>query len=783
VGFYNESAKSFLLLLPPYLSSNMAYYFPKTLLESRPTGWLTRCLVAGALLTGTPVAAQQLISYVDPMIGTGGHGHVFLGANVPFGAVQLGPQNIFKGWDWCSGYHYSDSLITGFSHTHLSGTGGSDLGDVLIMPYTGPLKTDKGQQQAPHNGYLSRFSHQREVAKAGYYAVTLDDYGIRAELTSTARVGMHRYTFPAKGQPAHVIIDLKEGIDDKATDTYLEQVDAQTFIGHRFSHGWADHQQLYFAIKTSVPVPAFALYNEAQALTGKSGKGTGVKGVFTFAKSPGILQLKVGISPVSPQNALANIQAEIPGWDFTKVQQAAETKWNQELSKVTIETKDPAVRRIFYTSLYHAWFAPALFNDANRDYRGTDGKVYPKAPFANYTTFSLWDTYRTEQSLFTLAQPERVGDMMQSMLAIQQQQGKLPIWHLMGNETNTMVGYSAVPALAEAYLKGTPGLDGRQVLAAMKASSTRDDQGVQYVKTLGFIPADKESESVAKAMEYAIDDWSIAQVAKKLGEQADYQTYSKRAKYYQKYFDPHTRFMRGLTSDGKFQLPFDPIQSIHRQNNYTEGNAWQYTWLVPHDVPGLIKLFGSDAAFTQKLDSLFVVQGNLGESASPDISGLIGMYAHGNEPSHATTYLYTYAGQQWKTAEKVRQVLREMYKDKPDGISGNEDCGQMSAWYIMSALGFYPVSPSSGAYVLGSPVVDKATIRLPQGKTFVVNVQNNSPQNIYIQSATLNGKPYPNTYLLHRDITAGGTLQLVMGPRPNQAFGAAPANRPLEVYK
>ena len=746
---------------------------------NRLAGWLVGALLTGPAMAQTP----HLTSYVDPFIGTGGHGHVFLGANVPFGAVQLGPQNIFKGWDWCSGYHYSDSLLTGFSHTHLSGTGASDLGDVLIMPYTGPLQTDKGRQQAPHQGYLSRYAHQRETARPGYYAVTLDDYGIRAELTSTTRVGMHHYTFPAGGsQPAHVIIDLKEGIDDKATDTYLEQLDSQTFIGYRFSHGWADHQRLYFAIKTSVPVPAFALYNEAQPLAGKIGKGTAIKGIFTFAKAPVSLLLKVGISPVSPQNALANIQAELPGWDFTKTQQAAEAIWEQELGKVTIETPDPAVRRTFYTALYHAWFAPALFNDANRDYRGTDGKVYLQAPFANYTTFSLWDTYRTEQSLFTLAQPERVGDMMQSMLAIGRQQGKLPIWHLMGNETNTMVGYSAVPALAEAYLKGTPGLDGRQVLAAMKASSTRDDQGVEYLKIRGFIPADRESESVAKAMEYAIDDWSIAQVAKQLGATADYQEYSKRAKYYQKYFDPHTRFMRGLTSDGKFQLPFDPIQSIHRQNNYTEGNAWQYTWLVPHDVPGLIKLFGSDAAFTQKLDSLFIVQGNLGESASPDISGLIGMYAHGNEPSHATTYLYAYAGQQWKTAEKVRQVLREMYRDQPDGISGNEDCGQMSAWYILSALGFYPVSPSSRAYVLGSPLVDKATIRLPKGKTFVVEARNNGPKNIYIQSVTFNGRPYANSYLLHRDIMAGGTLQFTMGPQPNCAFGAAPANRPLEFY-
>jgi predicted alpha-1,2-mannosidase len=755
---------------------------PDILSKMPKVAFLGRALAAGLLLAGATAHAQQLTSYVDPMIGTGGHGHVFLGANVPFGAVQLGPQNIFKGWDWCSGYHYSDSLVIGFSHTHLSGTGRSDLGDVLIMPYTGALKTDKGQQQAPHQGYLSRYSHQREKAEPGYYAVTLDDYGIRAELTSTERVGMHRYTFPQNGQPARIIIDLKEGNDDQTTDTYLEQFDAQTFVGHRFSWGWAKRQQLFFAIKVSKPVPNFALYDEAQALPGKVGKGLAVKGVLTFAQSPGMVQLKVGISPVSTQNALANIEAENPGWDFAKVQQAANAKWNQELGKITIESPDPAVRRTFYTALYHAWFAPALFNDVNRDFRGTDGKVYPKAPFANYSIFSLWDTYRAEHPLLTLAQPERVPDMMQTMLAITKQQSNLPVWSLMGNETGTMIGYSAAPVLAEAYLKGTPGLDGQKVLEALKLSSRCEDEGMNFVSTIGFIPAEKEKESVAKAMEYAIDDWSIAQVAKKLGDKEAYRTYSKRAKYYQRYFDPKTRFMRGVTADGNFQLPFNAFESIHRMNPYTEGNAWQYTWMVPHDVPGLISLFGSEAAFTEKLDSLFIVKGNMGAHASVDITGLIGMYAHGNEPSHATTYLYAYAGQQWKTAEKVRQVLREMYRDQPDGISGNEDCGQMSAWYILSAMGFYPVSPTSGAYVLGSPLLDKATIRLPQGKTFVVSTLNNSLQNIYIQSATLNGQPYANSYLLHRDIVAGGTLQLTMGPQPNRSFGTAPANRPKETY-
>lgn len=755
-----------------------------------------RAGLAGALLVGLlatdapaqtkpaarPQAAPRLTSFVDPLIGSGGHGHVFVGANVPFGAVQLGPQNIYKGWDWCSGYHYSDSLLIGFSHTHLSGTGCADLGDVLLMPYTGPVRLDKGRQTAPHGGYLSRYSHQRETVRPGYYAVTLDDYKIRAELTSTARVGLHRYSFPAGAADARIIIDLQEGINDRATDTYLEQRDARTFVGYRFSRGWAADQRLYFAIRTSVAVPQFALYDSVQALPGKAGRGRAVKGLCSWAKSPGRVLLKVGISPVSADNALANIDAELPGWDFEQVRQAADAAWNRELGKLTIETPDPALRRTLYTALYHALFAPHLFNDANRDYRGTDKQVYRRAPFQNYTTFSLWDTYRAEHSLLTLVAPERVPDMMQSMLAIHRQQGKLPIWHLMGNETNTMVGYSAAPALAEAYLKGTPGLDGQQVLAALKASSTRDDQGVQYLKQLGFIPADKEPESVAKALEYALDDWSIAQVARKLGQADDYATYSARALYYKKYFDPHTRFMRGVNADGRFKTPFNPVLPNPQETAYTEGNAWQYTFLVPHDVPGLIGLLGGDAPFAAKLDSLFTVQASLGTEAVPDISGLVGQYAHGNEPSHATAYLYAYAGQQWKTAQRVRHILRELYHDQPDGVSGNEDCGQMSAWYLLSALGFYPVSPSSGAYVLGSPLADRATLRLPGGKTFVVQALGNSPQNVYIQSATLNGRPYPYSYLLHRDIVAGGTLRLTMGPQPNPSFGTAPEHRPRVSY-
>ncbi|MFC1652078.1 GH92 family glycosyl hydrolase [Planctomycetota bacterium] len=723
-------------------------------------------------------AKEDLASFVDPFIGTDYHGHVFLGANVPFGAVQLGPTNFMRGWDWCSGYHYSDSWMTGFSHLHLSGTGIGDLGDVTLMPYTGPFRLSRGSKEEPAQGYASRYSHDDETAAPGYYKVLLKDSGILAELTTSKRVGMHRYTFP-QAEQSHLAIDLVTGIGwDKPTESFIEQIDDHTIVGYRFSQGWSKDQRVWFAIKLSKPLSALEVYAQGKPV-GQSGKSEKLIAQLNFGtKKNEVVTLKVGISPVSSENALKNIEAEIPHWDFDALVQAARKAWNEELQKITITGQSKAQARTFYTALYHSMMAPILFNDANGDYRGTDKKVYRKAPFDNYTVFSLWDTYRAAHPLFTITQPERVADMVQSMLAIDQQQGKLPVWHLMGCETNTMVGYHAVPVIVDAIFKGLVDVDKEKALEALKGSAIRDEKGLDYLQSMGYIPGDKIVESVALALEYAIDDWCIAQLAQSLGKTEDYQTFLKRAKSYQRYFDPNTQFMRGLMSDGSWRTPFDPIAASHRKDDYCEGNAWQYTWLVPHDVEGLIDLFGDESSFSQKLDQLFVVESTQVEGASPDISGLIGQYAHGNEPGHHTPYLYAFAGQPWKTAEKVRRIMNEFYTDQPDGLCGNEDCGQMSAWYIFSSLGFYPVNPANGVYVFGSPLVKQATIQLPDNKAFKVIAKNNGPKNIYIQSVTLNGKTYEKSYLLHRDIVNGGEIEFVMGAKPNKAFGQAPSNRP-----
>lgn len=723
-------------------------------------------------------AESKYLAAVDPYIGSGGHGHVFVGASVPYGAVQVGPGNIVKGWDWCSGYHYSDSVLIGFSQMHLSGTGIGDLGDVLIMPYTGKVRTNRGTQENPTSGYASHYSHEREKVRPGYYAVQLDDYNIKAELTASERVAFHKYTFSGN-QPANIIIDLKEGIGwDAPVETFIRQVDEYTLEGYRYSKGWAVDQRLWFAIKSSVPVKQFLVFDGDTPQTGNSVKGKEAKGVIVFDKSPGQVMLKVGISPVSSENALANIKAEIPGWDFTATVNSANAKWDKELSKVDIATKDNAARRVFYTALYHTMIDPALFNDHNGAYRGTDKKEYPNPGFDNYSVFSLWDIYRSCAPLSTILHPEKVNSFVNSMLTIYKQQGKLPVWPLMGNETNCMVGYHAVPPIVDAYLKGFKGFNPEEALAAMKATANRDDLGLKYVKELGYIPADKEYESVSKAMEYAIDDWCIAAMAKKLGKKEDYEYFKKRAGYYRNYFDSTIRFVRPRLSNGSFKTPYDPFNSIHEKGDFTEGNGWQYTWLVPQDVEGLISLMGGDDAFTKKLDSLFTAKGDMGAEASSDISGLIGMYAHGNEPSHHVTYMYAFSGYQWKTAEKVRQVMKEFYFDQPEGLAGNEDCGAMSSWYVFSALGFYPENPANGVYVLGSPLFDKATLKLGGGKTFTVQTNGNSAENIYIQNITLNGKPYTRSFITHNDIMKGGTMVIKMGNKPNLSFGKAAADRP-----
>lgn len=731
------------------------------------------------LSAGNKAFSQKILSYVDPFVGSGAHGHVFVGASVPFGAVQVGPNNFYKGWDWCSGYNYRDSMLIGFAQTHLSGTGIGDLGDVLIMPYTGPIKLTKGIETRPGSGYASKYSHKNEKNTPGFYSVKLLDYNVDVELAATERVGFHQYHFPS-GKEAHVIIDLKEGINDRSTDSYIEQTDKYTLEGYRFSSGWAKDQRIYFAIKSSVPIEEFSIYRNDSLVEGAGSKGAFIKGLISFRQAPSLLKLKVGISPVSSKNALANIQAEIPHWDLNRVVKEAEAKWTKELSKISVVGNSEKDKRIFYSALYHTMINPSLFNDHNGDYRGTDKKVYEKASFANYSVFSLWDTYRANNPLFTIMHPDKVGDMVNSMLAIYQQQGRLPIWHLMGNETGTMPGLSSIQIIAEAYLKGIKGFNPDTALAAMKKTVNYKGIGLNYIIEGKNIPSDKVRESVARAMEYSIGDGSAALMAKQMGKQDDYAFWERRSKNYRQYFDPSSKFFRGKKEDGTWNPAFNPTRSSRPWiNDYSEGNSYQYLWLAPQDVPGLMSLMGGEDMFNKRLDSLFSIPLDTTGGHLADMTGLIGQYVHGNEPSHHITYLYTYGGQQWKTAEKVRYIMKDFYHDQPEGIIGNEDCGQMSAWYIFSALGFYPVFPASTNYVIGSPLFNSASISVTGGKKFTVEAVNNSEQNIYVQSAQLNGKPYTKTYISHSDIMKGGVLKLIMGSKPNYNYGKAADGRPV----
>lgn len=717
-----------------------------------------------------------LATYVDPYIGSGGHGHVFVGASVPFGAIQAGPQNIHKGWDWCSGYHYSDSIIIGFSHTHLSGTGCADLGDILIMPYSGEMRTKRGTQENIEGTASSYYKHENEQVSPGYYSLLMDN-GVKAEMTATERVAMHRITYSAESEN-RLLINLLEGNGDRPVETYIRKVDEYTFEGYRISRGWSPLHKVFFTLVTDAPVESINVFDNDEPAEGAELKAKGVKAVLTFKKGTKQVKAKVSISSVSTENAMANLKAEMPAWDFKNVQAAAISKWNEQLASITIDTKDERAKRIFYTAMFHSFIAPTLYCDVNGQFRGANDSIIT-ADWDNYSTFSLWDTYRTLNPLFTLIKTDKVADFVNSKLSIFDQQGKLPIWHLLGGETNCMPGYSAIPIIADAYLKGIGGFDAERAFNYMKASATNEKQvGVPYVMERGFIPADKVWEATSIAMEYAVGDWGIAQMAKKMGKNEEYDGFLKRGKYYARYFDKSINFIRPVMENGKFLTPYDPFQSIHGKGYFCEGNGWQYTFFAPQDPEGLISLFGGDAQFSTKLDSFFVAQGDMGAEASADISGLIGMYAHGNEPSHHIAYLYPYAGEQWKTAEKVRFVQKEFYTDQHDGIIGNEDCGQMSAWHVMSALGFYQVNPSNGIFVFGSPLFEKTTINLPGGKTFVVEAPGNSDKNIYIQSATLNGQPYSKSFITYSDIMNGGTLSFVMGNTPNKEFGAALENRP-----
>lgn len=717
------------------------------------------------------------VSYVDPYIGSGGHGHVFVGASVPFGMIQAGPQNIYKGWDWCSGYHYTDSVIIGFSHTHLSGTGCADLGDILLMPYTGEVRTIRGEQNDIEGSSASYYNHKNEKVSPGYYSLLMDN-GVKVEITATERAAIHRYVYP-KGEK-RLLVNLKEGNGDKAYETYFKKLDEYTVEGYRFSKGWSPQHKVFFVMKTEQPIASVQVFNDNKAAGENELKCESVKAVLTFKDNQTEkIQIKLALSSVSCENAMSNLNAELPEWNFDKVHQSAIDKWNTKLAVVDIVSDDERAKRIFYTSMYHMFIAPTLYCDVNGEFRGHDDKIYSNNHWTNYSTFSLWDTYRALNPLFTIIMPEIVPDMINSYLGIFDQQGKLPIWPLIGGETECMPGYSAIPVIADAYMKGFTGFDAERAYNAMVSSATLGKQkGIPFIMEKGYIPCDKLHEATSIAMEYAVGDWGIARVAQKMGKTEDYIEFNKRGRYYEKYFDRNINFIRPKMGDGSWRSPYDPFRSIHGIGDFCEGNGWHYTFFVPQNPEGLIALMGGDKEFVSKMDSLFVANGDMGEGASSDISGLIGMYAHGNEPSHHVAYMYPYAGEQWKTAEKVRWIQSNFYTDAPDGIIGNEDCGQMSAWHVMSALGFYQVNPSNGVLVFGSPSFEKVSIRLPEGKNFDIVAQNNSKENIYIQSVMLNDKPYTKSYIQYEDIMKGGNLTFLMGKIPNKEFGSSIENRP-----
>ena len=721
------------------------------------TNYLLRLLSVALLavcfsVTAATAATQNLTQYVNQYVGTGGHGHTFMGANVPFGLVQLGPTEPTRGWDWCSGYYYDDDELIGFGHMHLSGTGIGCLGDVAFLPVKDFKQTS------------TRFKHEAEKVHPGYYSVQLTDPNVLVELTATERCGFHRYTFK-DGAKAQLALDLSQCIGwDKLNDCLLTQESATRLTGFRRSNGWAADRRIYFSIDFSQPVTVHRLDSMERV-------------VVSVADNTKPLLVKVALSPVSIDKAKLNMQAELAGWDFDAAVKSADEAWNRELARIEIQTNDRTKKRVFYTAMYHLMTSCSKFNDVDREYRGADGKVH-KADFTNYTTLSLWDTYRAAHPLMTVAFPEMQRDFAQTFLNIYKQQGRLPVWHLMGSETDCMVGNPGAIVLADLTMKGFVE-DKELALEALKATQMKDIRSLGLLKEHGYIPwnLEPENETVAKALEYCAADDGVAKVAKLLGKKDDYEYFFNRSRSYKKYYDPETRFLRAVDTDGKFRLPFNPFFAEHRTNDYTEGNAWQYTFLVPHDVKGLIKLFGSDKAFMSKLDSLFFVEGWAGDNASPDMSGMTGQYAHGNEPSHHVIYMYNYAGRPDKAAPLLRKMLNEMYLDQPDGLSGNEDVGQMSAWYILSSVGLYQVDPVGGRFVIGSPLFDKATVNVGGGKTFTVVAKNNSDKNIYVQSARLNGKTLKNSYVDFNDIRHGGTLELVMGPKPSK-WGAAAACRP-----
>ena len=699
--------------------------------------------------TVVPAENQQpLINYVNPFIGTGGHGHTYPGATMPFGMMQLSPDTRLEGWDGCSGYHYTDDYIYGFSHTHLSGTGISDYGDVLLMP-TNEASFNNGADGK--KGYRAHFSHANETAEPGYYKVHLDSTNIDVELTVSKRSGIHNYQFPSK-ENQFVVLDLEHR--DKVLSHAIEQVSNRAFQGHRHSAAWASNQKLFYYLEFSEEVRSIE-YNSEENPT---------KAIFYFNNpNNNPIEVKIGISAVDEIGAKNNLQTEIGNKTFDQVKQEAQDAWEQELGKIVVESSNADYKTNFYTALYHTMIAPNLYQDVDGRYRGMDMEIHQTKDFDYYTVFSLWDTYRAAHPLYTIIEQKRTNDFINTFLAKYDEGDIMPIWDLSANYTGCMIGYHGVSVIADAYLKGLQGYDTEKALLAMKHSANQDHLGLKTYKALGFIPVEEESESVSKTLEYAYDDWTIAQMAKAMGKEDDYKTFIQRAQNYKNIFDPETGFMRGRFKNTWF-APFDPYEVNF---NYTEANAWQYSFYVPQDISGFAELLGGNTQLEAQLDKLFTAKAETSGRNQADITGLIGQYAHGNEPSHHMAYLYNFVGKPNKTQEKVHQILTQLYKNDPDGISGNEDCGQMSAWYVFGTLGFYPVTPGSNQYIIGTPLMDKATINLENGNQFTIQANNLSNENKYIASAELNGKPLNHTYINHDDIINGGSLVFNMSNQPS----------------
>lgn len=754
-------------------------------------------LFSGFYTSGQNKQNQLLIHYVKPIIGTQKMGHTFPGATVPFGAVQLSPdtdtipyekdgkynKDVYR---YCAGYQYDDPTIVGFSHTHFSGTGHSDLGDFLIMPSVGKLQLNPGTADHPENGYRSSFSHKNEVAEANYYKVKLDDQQILAELTTSARTGFHQYTFPASDQ-AHVILDLMAGIynyEDKNVWTHIRVENDSLVTGYRQTNGWARTRTVYFAMSFSKPFKEYGTrdYSKGQVYKGFWRKfdqssnfpeiaGKQLRMYFNFnTTDQEKIKIKFALSPVSTKNALENMQVEIPHWDFNRVKEEGQQQWEKELGKIQIKAAGTEEMVNFYTAMYHAAIMPTVYMDVNGEYKGLDQNVHKAEGFVNYTSFSLWDTYRAFHPYLNIVNPSRNADMVQSMLAHYDQsvQKMLPIWSHYANDNWCMSGYHSVSVIADAIIKGTFKGDAAKALeACVTTARNRSYEGIGYYIDMGYIPQDKNGTSVSSTLEYAYDDWCIAQIANKLKRTDLYNEFIKRADNWKNVYDSSIGYMRPRMSDGTFRKEFDVLKTDGQ--GFIEGNTWNYSLYVPQNPDKMIELMGGKKKFAVHLDSLFSMHlpdEFFAETEDITREGIIGNYVHGNEPSHHVAYLYNRTGQPWKTQEKVRMILKKQYHTGPDGLGGNDDCGQMSAWYIFSALGFYPVAPASDEYWLGSPSVYSAAIQLETGKTFKVEAKNQSNKNVYVQKVTLNGNVLDRLYISHHEITEGGTLVYTMGPKP-----------------